>query len=84
LHTNFIRLISLLKILKSIGFLIYDALDFGNKQDYEPVLDDSLSDLLLLITGHAKVMQPKLSEYDEGYENEDDDSITIDKALMVS
>ena len=41
-----------IKILKSIAYLIYDALDYGNKFENEPDLQSSLADLLLLISGN--------------------------------
>lgn len=72
------------KVLKSIAYLIYDALDYGNKFDTEPDLETSLSDLLLFISGHSNEKQ-MMSEDDEGYENEDDEStsITLEKALQI-
>jgi hypothetical protein len=39
------------KALKSIAYLIFDALDYGNNYLNEPVLQSSLSHLLLLISG---------------------------------
>jgi hypothetical protein len=48
----FTLVIFLIKILKSIAYLIYDALDYGNKFENEPDLQSSLADLLLLISGN--------------------------------
>lgn len=39
------------RALKSIAYLIFDALDYGNNYSNEPVLQSSLSHLLLLISG---------------------------------
>jgi spire len=60
-------------ILKSIAYLIFDALDYGNNYSNEPVLQSSLSHLLLLISGHFKEFLNDTNDLDdEGYENEDD------------
>ena len=71
------------KVLKSIAYLIYDALDYGNSCGREPELESSLFTLLLLISGHYKEYSKNrfLSEDDEGYDPDEEDSISIDKAI---
>jgi hypothetical protein len=71
------------KVLKSIAYLIFDALDYGNNYLNEPVLETSLSHLLLLMSGHYReynINSKGLNEDDEGYEQEED-SICIEKAI---
>jgi hypothetical protein len=76
------------KVLKSIAYLIFDALDYGNTYSSEPVLQTALSHLLLMISGHFKEFNNGggggdtssasssssrvHSEDDEGYEQEED------------
>ena len=43
------------KVLKSVAYLIFDALDYGNGYTNEPVLQNSLSHLLILISGILRV-----------------------------
>jgi hypothetical protein len=73
------------KVLKSIAYLIFDALDYGNTYSNEPVLQTSLSHLLLMISGHYKEFSNAKahSEDDEGYEQEEEDSICLDKAIEI-
>ncbi len=71
--------------MKSIAYLIFDALDYGNNYFNEPALQTSLSHLLLLISGHYREFSSnKATEDDEGYEQEEEDSVNLDKALEVS
>jgi spire-like protein len=74
------------KALKSVAYLIFDALDYGNNYHNEPVLNATLSHLLLLISGHFKEYSSSNSSNnkaneDEGYEQDEEESMSIEKAL---
>lgn len=74
------------KVLKSVAYLIFDALDYGNNFTNEPILQTPLLHLLLLLSGHLKEYNSKgLSEDDEGYdqEEEEEESINLDKAIEM-
>ena len=65
--------------------MIFDALDYGNNYHNEPVLNIALSHLLLQISGHFKEYSNNkaISEDDEGYEQEEEESISLEKALEI-
>ncbi|CAF0716819.1 unnamed protein product [Brachionus calyciflorus] len=73
------------KVLTSVAYLIFDALDYGNNQLNEPNLQSSLSNLLIFISGHCKEFGQKgLSEDDEGYDpDEEETNPTIEKAIEI-
>lgn len=70
------------RVLTSIAYLIFDALDYGNNQMSEPDLQSSLSNLLIFISGHCKEFTEEAD--DEGYDQEDEDSApTFNKAIEI-
>lgn len=72
------------KILKSVAYLIFDALDYGNSCQNEPDLKNSLQNLLVQMSGHFKeYTSNRLSEDDEGYDQEEDEVTCFDKALEI-
>ncbi len=72
------------KILKSVAYLIFDALDYGNSNQTEPDLKNTLQNLLVQMSGHYReYTSMKLSEDDEGYEQEEEEVISFDKAIEV-
>lgn len=81
------------QVLKSVAYLIFDALDYGNNYSNEPVLNNTLSRLLLLISGHYKEYkkdQTLLDNNDEAdgiYSDDEDvdedDLISFDKAILM-
>ena len=67
-----------------MAYLIFDALDYGNSYLNEPDLKNCLQNLLVQMSGHYKEFSSnRVSEDDEGYEQEEEDSISLDKALEV-
>ena len=74
-----------MKVLRSVAYLIFDALDYGNNYLNEPALHNSLEHLLILMSGHYKEFNNnnRVSEDDEGYEQEEEDVISIDKAIEI-
>ena len=40
-----------MKVLRSVAYLIFDALDYGNNYSNEPALQNSLENLLILMSG---------------------------------
>lgn len=72
-------------LLKSVAYLIFDALDYGNSHQNEPDLNNTLQNLLVQMSGFYKQFtSARVSEDDEGYEQEDEEVVlTVEKALEV-
>ena len=73
-------------LLKSVAYLIFDALDYGNSQQNEPDLNNTLQNLLVQMSGFYRQFtgSARVSEDDEGYEQEDEEVVmTVEKSLEV-
>ena len=70
-------------LLKSLAYLIFDALDYGNSCQNEPDLKNTLQNLLVKMSGHYREYLTNnkqqqnnnnpsnlISEHDEGYEQD--------------
>ena len=64
-------------MLKSVAYLIFDALDYGNNYSNEPELNNAIGRLLLLISGHYREFKEnKLidgSDNENEHENDEDE-----------